>query len=58
LFCRERNFFTLQKPPQQKGVEEKQALAEDMKEMSNTFKEKGSDIYAKTEKQAKHQYKI
>jgi hypothetical protein len=47
LFCRERNFFTLQKPPQQKSAEEKQALDEGMKEMSDTFKEKCSDIYAK-----------
>ena len=33
---------------EQKGVEEKQALEEGMKEMSTTFKEKGSEIYTKT----------
>ena len=34
---------------EQKGLEEKQALDEGMKEMSDTFKEKGSEIYTKTE---------
>jgi phosphomethylpyrimidine synthase len=33
---------------EQKGLEEKQALDEGMKEMSDTFKEKGSEIYTKT----------
>jgi phosphomethylpyrimidine synthase len=31
----------------QKGLEEKQALDAGMKEMSDTFKEKGSEIYTK-----------
>jgi phosphomethylpyrimidine synthase len=34
---------------EQKGLEEKQALDEGMKEMSDTFKEKGSEIYTKAE---------
>jgi phosphomethylpyrimidine synthase len=34
---------------EQKGVGEKQALEEGMKEMSNNFKEKGSEIYTKAE---------
>ena len=29
-----------------KGLEEKEALAEGMKEMSQTFKDKGSQIYS------------
>jgi phosphomethylpyrimidine synthase len=32
---------------EQKGVEEKQALDEGMKEMSSTFREKGGEIYSK-----------
>ena len=34
---------------EQKGMEEKQALDEGMKEMSESFKEKGSEIYTKAE---------
>ena len=34
---------------EQKGLEEKQALAEGMSEMSESFKEKGSEIYTKAE---------
>jgi phosphomethylpyrimidine synthase len=34
---------------EQKGLEEKQALDEGMKEMSESFKEKGSEIYTKAE---------
>ncbi len=34
---------------EQKGLEEKQALDAGMKEMSNSFKEKGGNIYTKTE---------
>ncbi|MBL7020993.1 MAG: phosphomethylpyrimidine synthase ThiC [Nitrospinaceae bacterium] len=34
---------------EQKGLEEKQALDEGMKEMSDTFVEKGSEIYTKAE---------
>jgi len=34
---------------EQKGLEEKQALDEGMKEMSDSFKEKGSEIYTKAE---------
>jgi phosphomethylpyrimidine synthase len=34
---------------EQKGVEEKQALDEGMKEMSESFKEKGSEIYTKAQ---------
>ena len=33
---------------QQKGLEEKQALEEGLKEMSETFKEKGGEIYTPT----------
>ncbi len=34
---------------EQKGLEEKQALEEGMKEMSDTFKEKGGEIYTKAQ---------
>ena len=33
---------------EQKGLEEEKAIEEGMKEMSDTFKEKGGEIYTKS----------
>ncbi len=48
-FCSMKITQDLREYAEQNGLEEKQALDEGLKEMSDTFKEKGSEIYTKAE---------